>query len=114
MNHVKLAFAILAAIIAVSIFSEYAVNRKCNEITDILYELKAAAENGDIERSAELCTDVNDTWNRAERLFSYTIPIDKLCQTQQSIYRLQPLLGADADEFEAEIMTAVVLCSKLC
>lgn len=114
MNHVKLAFAILASIIAVSIFSEYTVSRKCGELTDILYELKDAAENGDIEKAAELCTAVNDTWDRAERLFSYTVPIDKLCQAQQSICRLQPLLGTDADDFEAEIMTAVVLCSKLC
>ena len=33
MNHVKWAFAILTIILAVSIFSEYAVRSECNELT---------------------------------------------------------------------------------
>lgn len=113
MNHVKWAFAILTIILAVSIFSEYAVRGECSELTCMLYDLKDAAEMGDNKKASELCTMVNDKWNSVEKLISYTVPFDKICQAEQSICRLQPLLESDSQEFGAEVMTAVVLCDGL-
>lgn len=113
MNHVKWAFAILTIILAVSIFSEYAVRSECNELTCMLYDLKDAAEIDDKKKASELCIMVNDKWNSVEKLISYTVPFDKICQAQQSICRLLPLLESDSEEFEAEVMTAAVLCSNI-
>lgn len=114
MNHVKWAFAILAVIVSSSMLSEYTVKRKCNELTEVLYELKDAAESGDDENTERLCNVVNDKWDRAEALIAYTVPIDRISLAEQSICRLTPLFISKSDEFEAEIMTAAAICSRMC
>ena len=114
MNHVKWAFAILTVIVSVSLFSEYMLKRQCNELTEMLYELKDAAEKGDDESVEKLCDTVNDKWDKVEKIITYTVPMDRISQAEQSICRLKPLFMSDSDEFEAEIMTATVICSKIC
>lgn len=114
MNHVRWAFAILIVIVSASLFSEYMVKRQCNELTEVLYELKDAAENGDNESAEKLCDTVNDKWNKVETMITYTVPMDRISQAEQSICRLKPLFMSGSDEFEAEVMTAAVICSRIC
>lgn len=114
MNHVKWAFAILTIIVSVSLFSEYMVKRQCDELTEVIYELKDAAERGDDENAEMLCDIVNDKWNKIETIITYTVPMDRISQAEQSICRLKPLFMSDSDEFEAEVMTAAVICSRIC
>lgn len=113
MNHVKLAFWILAAVILISGGSEYIVSQKQNELSEILYDLKNAAETNDKEASERLCKEAVEKWEDAEPLFSYILPLDKVNQAEQSIYSLQPLCEMDSDELAAEAASAQLLCSRL-
>lgn len=114
MNHVRFAFAILAAVIAVSIGSEYITTRECRELRALLTELKFSAEMEDKDKAEQLCEAVGKKWNEAEPLFSCIVPLEKVYQTEQSICRLKPLLDSDSDELEAEVSTALILCSRIC
>lgn len=114
MNHVKWAFAILIVIVSAGLFSEYMVKQQCSELTESLYELKNSAEKGDNENTERLCDAVSEKWDKVERIITYTVPMDRISQAEQSICRLKPLFISDSDEFEAEIMTAATICSRIC
>ena len=113
MNHVKDAFAILFAVIALSICSEYIVSCRCRELSRLLTELTYAAVTEDKAAAVQLCEAVNDKWKESEPLFSCIVPLEKVCQAEQSICRLSPLLKCDSDELAAEAACALALCSRI-
>ncbi|MGN0630547.1 MAG: DUF4363 family protein [Ruminococcus sp.] len=113
MNHVKSAFAILFAVIALSIGSEYLVSSRCNDLRGLLTELTYAAITDDKASAGQLCEAVNEKWKESEPLFSCIVPLEKVCQAEQSICRLKPLFESDSDELAAEAACALALCSRI-
>lgn len=114
MSHVKWAAAVLVILIVISVWGEYRVRRDCAELTDLLAALQTAARENDTEAKTELCGAVTEKWESSKSIFMLTVPLEKICQAEQSICRLEPLLNAESEELEAEAAAASSCCDVIC
>jgi hypothetical protein len=103
MTRVKISFAIIIALIGISIFSGIWVNRRCDDMIAGLYEINDISGNGDISELREKAKRLNRDWEDFRSKASVLIKYDKLVEIDRLCSRIGELAGKDDAELVAEL-----------
>jgi hypothetical protein len=103
MTRVKISFAIIIALIGISIFSGIWVNRRCDDMIAELSEINDISGNGDISELREKAKRLNRDWEDFRSKASVLIKYDKLVEIDRLCSRIGELAGKDDAELVAEL-----------
>ncbi len=103
MTRIKSAAAILAIILALSVFSLCFIKSETAKMIKMTEQLRILTENGETQRAVEKTDEILLCWEDTFRKLSPLVRNDRLSAVRSSLARIKPLIISDSDEVYAEI-----------
>jgi len=103
MTRIKSAAAILAIILALSVFSLCFIKSETAKMIKMTEQLQTLTENGEIQMAVEKTDEILLCWEDTFRKLSPLVRNDRLSAVRSSLVRIKPLIISDSDEVYAEI-----------
>lgn len=103
MTRIKSAAAILAIILALSVFSLCFIKSETSKMIKMTEQLQTLTENGETQMAVEKTDEILLCWEVTFRKLSPLVRNDRLSAVRSSLVRIKPLIISDSDEVYAEI-----------
>lgn len=103
MTRIKSAAAILAIILALSVFSLCFIKSETAKMIKMTEQLRILTENGETQRAVEKTDEILLCWEDTFRKLSPLVRNDRLSAVRSSLVRVKPLIISDSYEVYAEI-----------
>ncbi len=103
MTRIKSAAAILAIILALSVFSLCFIKSETAKMIKMTEQLQTLTENGETQMAVEKTDEILLCWEDTFRKLSPLVRNDRLSAVRSSLVRIKPLIISDSDEVYAEI-----------
>ncbi|HBN10765.1 MAG TPA: hypothetical protein DIW26_03115 [Ruminococcus sp.] len=103
MTRIKSAAAILAIILALSVFSLCFIKSETAKMIKMTEQLQTLTENGETQMAVEKTDEILLCWEVTFRKLSPLVRNDRLSAVRSSLVRIKPLIISDSDEVYAEI-----------
>lgn len=103
MTRIKSAAAILAIILALSVFSLCFIKSETAKMIKMTEQLRILTENGETQRAVEKTDEILLCWEDTFRKLSPLVRNDRLSAVRSSLARIKPLIISDSYEVYAEI-----------
>lgn len=109
----RLWFSAIFILMALSIcvFEQAAVYKSCDEL---LPQIDAAIEETDLEKKAEKCAQIEETWEDFDKKAAYITDHSVLKDAEISISALNELNGADEDKINEALIDVKSEVEQLC
>lgn len=103
MTRVRVSFALIIALIGVSIFSGVWVNRRCDDMIVEIAEISRLSESGDTDSVRAMAKELNYHWEDFRNKASVLLKYEKLVEVDRLCSRIGELAGKDDAELVAEL-----------
>lgn len=109
----RLWFSAIFILLALSIcvFEQAAVYKSCDEL---LPQIDAAIEETDLDKKAEKCAQIEETWEDFDKKATYITDHSVLKDAEISISALNELNGADEDKINEALIDVKSEVEQLC
>lgn len=113
MTRVKISVGILAALIAVGIFSCVWASNRCSRLIDSLENIRAAVSDENTEAAADKTEKFMDEWESFRNMASVMVKRDKLSEIDRIRSRIISLMENDSDELQSELSELINMIELL-
>ena len=113
MTRVKISLGILAAIIAVSIFSGVWVNRKCLKMINDTNRIAEFIEADDMENARSTAENLESEWNSFYKTASVILRGEKLTEAERIVFRIENMIKYEKKEIIPQISELLMLFDNI-